>query len=55
MRWKEAFLRYRINYKQTFLCTPAVVARNQYLVIDLLESFYNEQFAINDSEKTYKY
>lgn len=41
--------------QQTFLCTPAVVARNQYVVIDLLESFYKEQFAINDSENAYKY
>lgn len=41
--------------QQTFLCTPAVVAEGRELTVSLLESFFAEQFAINDSGRALKY
>ena len=41
--------------QQTFLCTPAVVATSEEVTINLMESFFNEQFTINDSERAFKY
>lgn len=41
--------------QQTFLCTPAVVATSEEVTINLMESFFNEQFTINDSERGFKY
>ena len=41
--------------QQTFLCTPAVVAEGSEVTISLMESFFAEQFRINDSERAFKY
>lgn len=41
--------------QQTFLCTPETVAEGEEAVIDLLESFFAEQFRINDSERALPY
>ena len=41
--------------QQTFLCTPPAVAEGEELTILLLESFFEEQFTINDSERAFKY
>lgn len=41
--------------QQTFLCTPASVATSETITIDLMESFFNEQFTINDNERAFKY
>ena len=41
--------------QQTFLCTPAAVAEGSELTVSLLESFFEEQFAINDSMRAMKY
>lgn len=41
--------------QQTFLCTPPAVAEGEELTISLLESFFAEQFTINDSERAFKY
>lgn len=41
--------------QQTFLCTPAAVAEGRELTVSLMESFFEEQFAINDSERALKY
>lgn len=41
--------------QQTFLCTPAAVAVGREIKISLLESFFKEQFAINDSARAMKY
>ncbi len=41
--------------QQTFLCTPAAVAVSEEVTIVLLESFFAEQFRINDSEAAFKY
>jgi len=41
--------------QQTFLCTPAEVALGEELTISLMESFFAEQFAINDTEAAFKY
>ncbi len=41
--------------QQTFLCTPAKVAESEEVVINLMESFFDEQFTINDSERAFKY
>lgn len=41
--------------QQTFLCTPAVVACGDAVTISLMESFFEEQFRINDSERAFKY
>lgn len=40
---------HRDMLQQTFLSTPAAVARGEVLDIPLLESFFAEQFQINDS------
>lgn len=45
----------RDKLQQTFLCTPAAVAEGRELTFHLLESFFTEQFAINDSERAMKY
>lgn len=41
--------------QQTFLCTPPAVAENSEITISLMESFFEEQFRINDSEDAFKY
>lgn len=41
--------------QQTFLCTPAEVAEGDEVTICLMESFFAEQFRINDSEKAFSY
>ena len=41
--------------QQTFLCTPAKVAEGDEITIDLMESFFEEQFRINDTEAAFKY
>lgn len=41
--------------QQTFLCTPAAVAEGEEATISLMESFFEEQFRINDSERALKY
>lgn len=41
--------------QQTFLCTPAAFAVKEELTISLMESFFEEQFRINDSERALKY
>lgn len=41
--------------QQTFLCTPAAVATGEELTIGLMDSFFAEQFTINDSEAAFKY
>lgn len=41
--------------QQTFLCTPAAVAEGEEATISLMESFFEEQFKINDSERALKY
>ncbi|MCM1044276.1 MAG: 1,3-beta-galactosyl-N-acetylhexosamine phosphorylase [Candidatus Gastranaerophilales bacterium] len=41
--------------QQTFLCTPAVVATGGELTIGLMDSFFAEQFTVNDSEAAFKY
>ncbi len=41
--------------QQTFLCTPAAVAESGELTINLMESFFEEQFRINDSDRAMKY
>ena len=41
--------------QQTFLCTPAEVAEDEKLVIRLMESFFGEQFRVNDTEAAFKY
>ena len=41
--------------QQTFLCTPAVVAESEEVTISLMESFFADQFKINDSEAAFKY
>ncbi len=41
--------------QQTFLCTPAKIAESEEVTINLMESFFNEQFTINDSERAFKY
>lgn len=41
--------------QQTFLCTPAAVAEGEETTISLMESFFAEQFRINDSERALKY
>ncbi len=45
----------RDKLQQTFLCTPAAVAEGRELTFHLLESFFTEQFTINDSERAMKY
>ncbi len=41
--------------QQTFLCTPAQVAEKDSITINLMESFFAEQFHINDSEAAMAY
>lgn len=41
--------------QQTFLCTPPETAVGESLSIGLLDSFFNQQFRINDSEEAMKY
>ena len=41
--------------QQTFLCTPASVAEGNTLTVSLMESFFQEQFTINDTEAALKY
>ncbi len=41
--------------QQTFLCTPPCVATEETLTIDLMESFFEEQFRINDREEALGY
>ena len=41
--------------QQTFLSTPAVTADSNQAVIKILESFFNQQFAINDSPDALRY
>ena len=41
--------------QQTFLCTPAAVADKEELTVSLMDSFFAEQFTVNDSEAAFKY
>ena len=41
--------------QQTFLCTPAKVAEGDEVTIHLMESFFEEQFTINDTEAAFRY
>ncbi len=45
----------RDKLQQTFLCTPAQVAEDESVTIGLMDSFFEEQFTINDSERAMKY
>ncbi len=41
--------------QQTFLCTPAKTAVESSVTIGLLDSFFKEQFAVNDSAEAFPY
>ncbi len=41
--------------QQTFLCTPAAVAEGESLTVSLMESFFAEQFAVNDTPQALAY
>ncbi len=41
--------------QQTFLCTPAVTAESDTVTIGLMESFFAEQFKVNDSKESIAY
>lgn len=41
--------------QQTFLCTPPAVAVGEELVIGLMDSFFGEQFRINDDVSAFRY
>ena len=41
--------------QQTFLCTPAQTAVESSVTIGLLDSFFKEQFAVNDSAEAFPY
>lgn len=41
--------------QQTFLCTPAQTAVEGSVTIGLLDSFFKEQFAVNDSAEAFPY
>ena len=41
--------------QQTFLCTPAKVAESDSVSFTLMETFFAEQFLVNDSERAMKY
>ena len=41
--------------QQTFLCTPPQVASGSSLTVSLMDSFFAEQFRINDSQRAMKY
>ena len=45
----------RDKLQQTFLCTPAQMAVSGSLSIGLLDSFFAEQFEINESDGARKY
>lgn len=45
----------RDKLQQTFLCTPHMVAEDTQVTIGLMDSFFAEQFRINDSEAAFKY
>lgn len=41
--------------QQTFLCTPAKVATGEFVEIKLMESFFADQFKVNDSVDAFPY
>lgn len=41
--------------QQTFLCTPPVIAKDKTIKIDLMESFFKDQFKVNDDAKAMEY
>lgn len=41
--------------QQTFLCTPGQVATEEFVEIKLMESFFAEQFRVNDSKDAFPY
>lgn len=41
--------------QQTFLCTPPTVAECEEITVGLMDSFFAEQFMINDSDEAFKY
>jgi len=41
--------------QQTFLCTPAKVSTGDCVEISLMESFFEDQFRVNDSEEAFSY
>lgn len=41
--------------QQTFLCTPPTIADRSVVTIGLMDSFFLDQFTINDSEAAFKY
>lgn len=45
----------RDKLQQTFLCTPEAVAEGTRLTVSLMESFFAQQFAVNDTEAAFKY
>ena len=45
----------RDKLQQAFLCTPPAVAEGISLTVNLMESFFEEQFAVNDTEAAFKY
>ncbi len=45
----------RDKLQQTFLCTPAAVAKGNEVTIGLMDSFFSEQFAVNDCGRAMKY
>ncbi len=45
----------RDKLQQTFLCTPPQLADSKEVCISLMESFFRDQFAINDSQAAFKY
>lgn len=51
----EWILKHNDNQQQTFLSTPATTATSKQVKIKLLESFFEQQFAINDSTDGMRY
>ncbi len=45
----------RDKLQQTFLCTPPAVAEGETLAINLMESFFAEQFQVNDTPEAFRY
>lgn len=45
----------RDKLQQTFLCTPPQVAEGEETVIGLMDSFFPEQFTVNDTPEAFKY
>lgn len=41
--------------QQTFLCTPPVVAEGTDVSVRLMDSFFEEQFMVNDTPEAFKY